>query len=89
MMPLVPLVLLADVEEERLLVVLEEPRPLGGVDLVDFALDLVEELAIGGHWFKKDSASEWCDVHRNADGPPVFPPGEIGTIRRRVELGRG
>ena len=56
--PLVPLVLLADVEEQRRVVGLEQARAPVGVDLLDLGLDLVQQLAVGGHWFRKDSESE-------------------------------
>ena len=42
--PLVPLVLLADVEEKRARLGVEQLARLGGVDLVDLGLDLLEQL---------------------------------------------
>ena len=53
--PLVPLVLLAHVEEQRRIIGLEQARALGGVDLLDLALGLVQELPVGRHCFRKDS----------------------------------
>jgi hypothetical protein len=53
--PLIPLVLLADVEEERRVVRVEQARAVAGLDLVDLALDLAQELPIGRHCFTKDS----------------------------------
>src|SRR4051812_16378960 len=53
--PLVPLVALAHVEEERRLVVGQELVRATGVDLVDLRLRLREELTVGRHFFPKCS----------------------------------
>ncbi len=58
--PLVPLVRLADVDEERPVRRLEALVRLDGGDLVDLALDLCQQLAVRRHYFRNYSVgSRW------------------------------
>jgi len=50
-LPLVPLVLFADVEEERRVVRLEELAGARGVHFLDLGTHLLQEVAIGRHDF--------------------------------------
>ena len=57
-LPLVPLVLLADVDEERRVGRLEQLAGARGVDLVDLGAHLLQELAVTRHDFPKYSGAE-------------------------------
>ena len=52
---LLPLVLLAHVEEQRPVELVEAPENLRRGDLVDFVLDLGQELSVGSHYFPEYS----------------------------------
>src|SRR5207237_570466 len=58
---LAPLVLLADVDDERTLDGVERLAGAGDVDLLDLALDLLQQLAIARH-----------DFHKCSDGRPGY-----------------
>ena len=69
---LVPLVLLADVDEER---VAEARARAGGVDLIDLGLDSREELAVTGHRFRKYSFVAMASV-----GPVTARTRTLGLV---------
>ncbi len=53
--PLVPLVLFADIEKERPVARGQAVMEIRRVDLVDLGLDLIEKLAVGRHYFQEYS----------------------------------
>ncbi len=63
-MTLVPLVRLADVDEERAVLRLEALVRLDGRDLVDLGLDLREQLAVRRHYFPNYSFGGPVTVRR-------------------------
>ncbi len=54
-MTLLPLVLLAHIDEQRSVDVVESREDVGRGDLVDLVLDLGEQLSVGGHYFPEYS----------------------------------
>ena len=77
--PFVPLVPLADIDDERRVRAFEKARGLRDADLLDLLADLLEELTVGRHWYRKYSdrlRGHRRRVFRHTDGTkPMETPG--------------
>ena len=63
-MPLLPLVEFAYVEQDRRIVALEQTGRRSRVHFVDLGLDLLQEVAVAGHWFQKYSFTVYLEKSR-------------------------